>query len=189
MAKMGKSLPLKRLMKFLLEYRTTPHTMTEMRPDELFLHRRARTRLILVQPDLGARVERHRLAQKRTHDNTNCLPMFAKGASVMVRNHWGNQKWVPGCIIKQKGPVRYLVRVGSRVRYCHVEHLLRTKVLDSNSNAKMQIDEQIPVELTFQTDEPEVVTNQPRTVPNSTEPQRSTHLRREPQRLIETMNT
>jgi len=95
----------------------------------------------------------------------------------------------PGCIIKQKGPMRYLVMVGSRVRYCHVEHLLRTKVLDSNSNAKMQIDEQIPVELTFQTDEPEVVTNQPRTVPNSTEPQRSTHLRREPQRLIETMNT
>ena len=28
-----------------------------------------------------------------------------------------------------KGPVSYLVRVGSRVRYCHVDHLLRSKVM------------------------------------------------------------
>ena len=66
-----------------------------------------------------------------------------------------------------------------------MEHLLRTKVLDSNSNVKMQI----PVKLTFQTDAPKVVTNLSRTVPNLLELEQSTSIQREPQRLIETMNT
>jgi len=61
--------------------------------------------------------------------------------------------------------------IGSRARYYyHVKHLLRTKVGDPNSNAMIQIDEQVQVKLTFQTDEPELVTNQPRTVSNPPEP-------------------
>jgi len=51
---------------------------------------RVRTHLTLVQPDLGATVERHQLAQKWTHDNMKRLPMFVKGATFMVRNHCGN---------------------------------------------------------------------------------------------------
>ena len=38
--------------------------------------------------------------------------------------------------LQQKGPVHYLVRVGSRVRYCHVDHLLKRNVLPGE-NAKV----------------------------------------------------
>ena len=87
MAKMGKGLPLKhRLTKFLLSYRTTPHTTTEMRPDELFLRRRVRTRLTLVQPNLRATVEKHQTDQKKAHDNSKPFPVYSEGASVRVRN-------------------------------------------------------------------------------------------------------
>jgi len=113
MTKMGKDLPLKHsLTKFLLSYRAAPHTATEMKPDELFLHRSVRMQLTLVQPNFGATVEKHQTAQKKAHDNMKPFPEYSEGASVMVRNQQGKQKWLPGCILKQKG---YLLRVGSRV--------------------------------------------------------------------------
>ena len=53
-----------RIARFLLVYHTTPHTTTEIRPDELFLCHRLRSRLTLIQPSLSARVEKHQLQQK-----------------------------------------------------------------------------------------------------------------------------
>ena len=35
----------------------------------------------------------------------------------------GVVKFVLGSIVKRLGPLRYLVRVGHRTRYCHVDHL------------------------------------------------------------------
>ena len=34
-----------------------------------------------------------------------------------------------------QGPVTYLVRVGSRVRYCHVDHLLKSKVMPEDAQS------------------------------------------------------
>ena len=54
--KMGTAIPLSiRIARFLLVYHTTPHATTEMRPDELFLRRRLRSRLTLIQPSLSAK--------------------------------------------------------------------------------------------------------------------------------------
>ena len=64
----------------------------------------------------------------------------------MVINQRGNQKWVPGRILKQKGPVSYLVRVGSsslKIRYCHVDHLLKSKVVSLNDSSKTSTNEDI----------------------------------------------
>jgi len=98
MAKMCEDLPLKhRLTKFLLSYQTTPHGTTEIRPDKLFLQSRVRTQLTSVQPNLGATVEKYQTTQKEAHDNTK---PYLEGASVMVRNQRGKQKWLPGCILK-----------------------------------------------------------------------------------------
>ena len=48
--------PHQKLMNFLLSYRSTPHSTTNTRPSELFLHQSLRTRLDLLRPELGVAV-------------------------------------------------------------------------------------------------------------------------------------
>ena len=45
------------LARFLFSYRTTPNSTTGQTPAEIFLNRRPKTRLDLLRPDLGRRVE------------------------------------------------------------------------------------------------------------------------------------
>ena len=53
---------------------------------------------------------------------------FTQDESVLVRNQRGKKVWLPGKIIRQKGPVTYIVQVGTQTRFCHVDHLLKTGV-------------------------------------------------------------
>ena len=89
-----------------------------MRPDELFLRRRLRSRLTLIQPSLSARVEKHQLQQKSAHDSLTPLRTFATDEPVWVRNQRGSKQWIVGNVVRQKVPVTYLVQVGGRVRFC-----------------------------------------------------------------------
>jgi len=50
-----------------------------------------------------------------------------------VLDKQGKTKWLFGTIVQQKSPVTYLVKVGSRIRFCHLEHLLHTAVEDMNN--------------------------------------------------------
>ena len=58
--------------------------------------------------------------------------VFKTGELVLAQNHRGVSKWLHGRILRRKGPVSYLVTVGSKVRYCHVEHLLRRKATSTD---------------------------------------------------------
>ena len=46
-----------KLQRFLLRYRTTPHTATGCPPAEILMGRRLRTRLEFLRPDLSSRIE------------------------------------------------------------------------------------------------------------------------------------
>ena len=77
MKKMVSQLPLAtRLAQFLLAYCTMPHSTTEMRLYELFLRRKLRTRITLIQLSLLITVQKHRQQQKCAHDNTKALSVF-----------------------------------------------------------------------------------------------------------------
>ena len=80
-------------------------------------------------------VEQQQLKQKTAHDGKKQLVIFLKGEKVLVHNKRGNTMWSPGIIIQQKIPVTYLVKVGQRTRYCHVDHLLH------NGNTPSQVDD------------------------------------------------
>ena len=75
-----------RLMSFLLTYRITPHTTTNVAPCTLFLKREVRTRFDLMRPDISGKVATKQAQQKFYHDqHTRTRELFI-GQRVMVRN-------------------------------------------------------------------------------------------------------
>ena len=104
-------------MKFLLQYRITPHAITGVSPSSLFFGREIRTRLDLLHPDVTSRVQARQLSQKDAVDRHRYARGFSIGQQVMARNfHVGSRN--------SHGPVSYLVEVqGGRMWRRHVDHL------------------------------------------------------------------
>ena len=71
---------------------------------------------------------------------------------MLVLNKYGKTKWLSGTKVQQKSPVTYLVKVGSRMRLCHADHLLHSAV--TNIDREQDI-EDLP-ELTPVPTEPEI---------------------------------
>lgn len=58
----------RRLMSFLVIYRTTPHATTNQTPCSLFLNHQVRTHLNLLHPDVEETVSKKQFKQKFNHD-------------------------------------------------------------------------------------------------------------------------
>ncbi len=115
-----------------------------MRPDELFVKRRLRTRLSLVQPDLQPTIDRAQTQQdKCSNAHAKDRPPFIAGEAVMVRNERGTTKWLPGVIQRQKGLYTYLVQVGGRVRFCHADHLIKRRLPAQQADDQAQIQQDL----------------------------------------------
>ena len=118
-----------RLSCFLLQYRITPHTTTDTSLAELLLGRRPRTQLDLAVPDLNNKVYRKQQHQKDHHDKCRKERHFQVGDAVYARKFPSNDAWIPGTIIKARGPLSYMIELetGQIVRR-YVDHLQsRTK--------------------------------------------------------------
>ena len=124
-----------RLANFLLMYRSTPHTVTGCSPAELFMKRQLRNRFTLLKPHLGNTVQNKQQEMKRHHDNARVKERsFVVGEPVRVRNfRGGKEKWLPGVIAKVCGPRTYVVKVGPKMRFVHVDHLLWGRDVTSES--------------------------------------------------------
>ena len=113
-----------RLMSFLLTYRITPHTTTNVAPCTLFLKQEVRTRFDLMQPDISGKVATKQAKQKFYHDQHTSTRELFIGQRVMVRNLRPGDKWIPGTIIERTGPLLYLVQVaGGKTWKHHINHL------------------------------------------------------------------
>ena len=125
------------LADFLLTYRSTPHSVTGVSPAEIFLKRQVRTRLSLLKPDLSKTVQSAQKKQKQFHDKIDKVRELNVNDPCMVRDFHSGQteRWVPGRITRQMGPRRYLVQIGQRSRFVHIDHLKRAYNLpDVNTN-------------------------------------------------------
>ena len=113
-----------RLARFLLNYRTTPHSSTGLSPSELMFGRRLRTRLDLLKPDLSRTVRAHQEHQKKTHDAHARHRDLAIGTTVYVKNFRQGPPWLPGVIKEPRGPVSYTVETeDGRIIRRHVDHI------------------------------------------------------------------
>ena len=94
-----------KLARFLLSYRTTPHTATGCPPAEILMGRRLQTRLELLRPDLSARME-----QKSRRMNPMVRHGFEVGEPVMAKDYRnGGSVWTKDVIQDRLGPVTYRV--------------------------------------------------------------------------------
>ena len=100
---------LHRLTSFLLLYRATPQGTTAVPPSVLFIGHSLRTRLDLLRPNPGTTVVSNQACQKQQHDS-HCKPRFLQvGQSVLVRDFQRSPSWVPATIVKELGPVSFMV--------------------------------------------------------------------------------
>ena len=122
------------LQSFLLHYRNTPQATTGRSPAELFLKRQLRTRFSLLKPDVISTVHQKQDVQKKNHDISTTSPaQFSVGEIVRVKStpqYGGVERYVKGAIAKVIGAYRYLVRIGNRCRFVHLNHLRKTSELD-----------------------------------------------------------
>ena len=73
-----------KLTRFLLTYRSTPHSMTGVSPAKLFLKRQLRTRLDLLRPSLERKVAPKQAEQKYYHDAHSKAREFIVGQAVLA---------------------------------------------------------------------------------------------------------
>ena len=128
-----------KLSRFLMSYRSIPHTTTEETPAELFLRRPIRTRLDMLKPNLENKVTQKQESQKRFHDNGgNKMREFVLGQNVLFENlRSTTPKWITGKIIAKTGPLSYKVEIDGIIHRRHVDQMLPSKaqavVTDKNA--------------------------------------------------------
>ena len=112
-----------KLAKFLLLYRSTPHTLTQVSPAELFLGRRVRTRFDIKRPNLGNAI------QKKSTPERSIVRLFQEGDKVWVKDYRkSTENWVDAIVVDQLGPVTYQVKVDDLIWKRHVDQIRKREV-------------------------------------------------------------
>ena len=108
-----------KLARFLLSYRTTPHTTTKETPAKLFLGRELRTRLSALKPNLANSI------QKKQSKHVKDSRILEIGDPVLVRDYRKDtDKWTKGVIISKLGPVTYQVELEDEIIWKrHIDQL------------------------------------------------------------------
>ena len=96
-----------RLASFLLLYRARPKGTTAVPPSVLFIGHSLCTRLDLLRPNPGTTVVSNQASQKQKHD----------------RDFHRSPSWVPATIMKELGPVSFMVQTSSGLLWkWHLDH-------------------------------------------------------------------
>ena len=113
-----------KVARFLFAYRNTPRSTTGNSPAELLFGRKLNTRIDQLKPDLFTTVQKNQQRQKFNHDNHSSQRSIKEGDLVYTRNYSAGQMWLPGKIVKQTGPVSFLVKLeGGRVWRRHINQI------------------------------------------------------------------
>ena len=148
-----------KLSRFLLSYRTTPHSTTGVPPAELVMKRKVRTHLDRLVSSVADRVRNKQSQQKVAHDYHAQEREIQEGQAVYAKDFRYKKTWIPGTVIEKTGPVSVRVQLddGSVIwRHQHDQDHVRNR---SNKvvtqQASSDISEVVPVVL------PESVTTPP----------------------------
>ncbi|KAL5467062.1 hypothetical protein EMCRGX_G031233 [Ephydatia muelleri] len=108
------------LIRFLFQYRLTPHSTTGRSLAELLLGRQPRSHLDFMVPErqdkecnntyLESHVRKNQERQKTGHDQHAQYHSFNVGDTVYVLNHRGSPKWISAVVAKCSGPLSLVVK-------------------------------------------------------------------------------
>ena len=133
-----------RLARLLFHYRLTPHSTTGVSPAELLLGRRLCSRLDCLQPSIQQRVLEKQLRQKEYHDWHCRARNFAVGEKVFLRNFGQGERWLPGHIKAQTGPLSFEIQLhDGHTCNRHMDHI-RKRGDRSDQSAVLADDEDTP---------------------------------------------
>ncbi|KAL5509363.1 hypothetical protein EMCRGX_G004723 [Ephydatia muelleri] len=117
-----------RLSSFLLAYRSSPHSVTNVSPCSLFLQRELRTKLDLLRQTTEQIVRKKQEKQKEGHDKNTRERVFEQNDIVWASNFGVGKRWVKGKIKQSSGPSSYLVKLADgREWRRHIDHLRRAE--------------------------------------------------------------
>lgn len=92
--------------------------------------RPVRTRWDLLKPDTHAKVLQNQERMIGRENRTRQARALTAVSKVWVRDFTDRQKWVPGVVISNTGPLSYRVQVEGQVLRRHVDHLLVRRALE-----------------------------------------------------------
>jgi hypothetical protein len=162
-----------RVARFLLTYRTTPHSTTGVPPCELLMGRRLRTLLDRVRPDMPTKVERQQALQKQRHDERARHRPIDEGDHVLAKDWADSGRWKPATVTGCAGSVNFECKFGDgRTAHRHADQLL--KDLEPQPTGEST---DPPV------DNPAASSDPTATSGETIEPRRSTRPRTKPERL------
>ena len=93
------------LLRFLLKYKTTPHTDTWATPAELLMKRKLRTKLDLIVPNTASLVRQKLEHQKQTHDHHAKHRDFEISDPAFIKDFSYPKSWQKGVVVQTTGPV------------------------------------------------------------------------------------
>ena len=113
-----------KLSRFLLGYRTTPHSTTGVPPAELLMKRRFHTQLNHLVPSVADRVRNKQSQQKVAHDYHAKEREIPEGQAVYAKDFLYKKSWIPGTVAEKTGPVSARVQLdnGTVIRR-HQDHV------------------------------------------------------------------
>ena len=113
------------VLRFLFQYRITPHSTNGISPAQLLLGRHPRSRLDLLLPDIINRVHQKQQTQKVNHDKYSRFRTFQVGDNVQIPDTRTGNGWVPGVTTKASGPLSSQVKLqDGRIVHQHIDHIL-----------------------------------------------------------------
>ncbi|XP_047123845.1 uncharacterized protein K02A2.6 [Hydra vulgaris] len=109
--------------RFLFSYRITPHSTTGISPAELLMKRKLRSAFQGLKPDLNNSVKEKQERAEKLSNRKAHLRKFDCGDQLMAKNFGNGPKWIPGRIIKQKGPVNFEILTDDVVIHRHIDQI------------------------------------------------------------------
>ena len=159
------------MQRFLMTYRTTPHSATNCTTAELLFGRRLRTALDIIKPSLSNNMEKNRNDMICRAQNRR-MREFSNGQEVFIRNFGVGSRWISGVIVNSSGPLTWLIKLeDGKTVIRHADHI-RNRYIQNNDETFQEF-EKNEIKDNLQLPDSTVMPNQSNS-PQTTEPTEST---------------